>query len=218
MSNTKDGERSRLWGSPKAIWLAVVAFIPVAALVVDTLSCQINQSRLALDREKLEIDRRNRREDRALAQPRLDIPTPHESKYRPLEPIIPAGPNFYTPIGFRNPGASECYITEVQLTDGEWIDTPPRQMLYGASPPVDVVFEERHWVPDKRRFVLKLTKPATVAPGEWRELHLWIVNKAWVGKTFSGNVTVVHNGGTGFEVQNVQIDVIPDNGPVRNGA
>ena len=151
-----------------------------------------------------EVNQRDKR-DQSQAIPKLEIVTNPGSN----SSIIPIGPEMYTAIHAKNHGKSEALVTRLVFSDYKISKTPMREKRYGASPPREVILEERHR-DNNGDFVVVLAPPATIRGGEYQSFHLYLVIPKQHGDTYTGTVTLHYDDGKTVTVGDVALDVLEE--------
>jgi hypothetical protein len=127
---------------------------------------------------------------------------------KPAREFVPFGPGLATQIPFRNSGKGEALAKQVILSNGTWARTPHRKDIHGAGEAIHAFFEPRHYVQEKKEYVLALQKPASIPGEQWTTLEVAIVDPNKVGQTYTCTVTLVFDGLEQIHFEGVQLDAM----------
>lgn len=146
-----------------------------------------------------EAKQRDKR-DQEQAIPKLEIVTNPGSN-------IPVGPGMYTVIHARNLGKSEALVTRLVFSNYKISKTPLREKQFGASPPRDVVLEERHRG-SNGDFTVVLTPSVAIHGGEYQSFQVFVIIPKEYGGTYTGDITLHYDDGKSVTVSNIELDVL----------
>lgn len=119
----------------------------------------------------------------------------------------PDGDGLPTVVSFKNANQNECLLQKVVFSITEKKPTPRRPTKAGALPALPVTFTRSHY-DGNGRFELKFQEPQAVPGMEWATLIVSISERAWVGNTYVGKLTVFYNGNQSLTIKDVELDIL----------
>jgi hypothetical protein len=199
--------KTEWWKDPA--WVAVL--LSAVAIIISIRSCQASDASVAESKrqheENLDIAAKLRTEVKQDAKAKLVVSKPR---------FAPEGVGVPTIVGLFNEGSQEAIIERISFRLTGQKTTPDRETLIGKGPTVPVNFTDEHYDATTKTFSLVLRRPSPAPGQEWTSIEVAIVQPAWLGKTYTGVLTVEYDGNKSVEAQNVEIDVLKETPPPPN--